>query len=329
MNILLIEDDPADIEFVKLILSNDNIDVLNFPPKVLNEEYDLIIIDYFFKGTTSLEFLKSLGKYNTETAVLITSGKIDEVELQEIPDSLNALVLSKNHNFKNLLTYYKRLLCPSEDGKTIDYKTLLMGLVHDLRNDLMWCSYLRDFDKDSSFDMDTLKEKVLDSSVFAFGRLEQMSNYIESGSEDYSDIRTAFNQIKNSDLIKENIESVKFIGQTDKEIKSISTYLLSVILKNLIENSCKYKCPDKKLEVCVEVIESDDYLNLSVKDNSKGMTESKSDKVFNEACDSTSGLGIGLVVLNRIINSVNGKIKVNSQVNIGTTIIISFPKLDS
>ena len=56
------------------------------------------------------------------------------------------------------------------------------------------------------------------------------------------------------------------------------------------------------------------------------MSFEKADTLFSKKQDSQSGLGIGLVVLNRIITSCNGKTKVKSEEGIGTTIQLSFKR---
>ena len=191
----------------------------------------------------------------------------------------------------------------------------------------MWCSYF-DYLKNDDFEMDEefLKNKIVDSSVFAFKRLEEMSEYVNSDIEHFSSLSDAFKQINSSRKIEENKENIILSGDINKSIDFMCSFFLSVILKNLIENSCKYADPNKDLKIEIHYSErAQDHLIL-VKDNAKGMTPEQSKKLFTRKQDSKTGLGMGLVVLNRIIKSHRGSIKVQTQLGIGTSIYISFPK---
>ena len=61
MNILLIEDDLADIEYIKEVLKDHNITIRNSPSQVEDVQgYDFIIIDYFYGTESAFEFFKAL-----------------------------------------------------------------------------------------------------------------------------------------------------------------------------------------------------------------------------------------------------------------------------
>ena len=329
MDILLIEDDLNDAEYIRNILPDTSIDVYASPPEEVTKEYDLIICDYFLGGVTSREFIEST---NLDTPLIIISGKVDEVDVSSLPKSLNALIISKNENFKGLLQHYAKLLCRDEKVEKrehfVDYKTLFLDLVHDLKNDLMWCSYFDYLSRgDVDMDEDYLKDKIVHSSIFAFTRLTEMSDYVNSEKEVYSSLKESFEHIKGSRVIEEHKDAIEFSGEADKNITFVSSFFLSVILKNLIENSCKYADPEKPLKIDISYTEDMENHTLTVKDNAKGMTKDQSKKLFTRRRKSDSGMGMGLVVLNRIIKSHKGSIKVKTQLGQGTSIYINFPKV--
>lgn len=331
MHILLIEDDPGDVEYVKEILPSTDIETLSMAPESLEKEYDLIIIDYFLRGKTPEEFLKMLSEIkNFKTPILIVSGKVGEVKVNAIPTNLNALILSKNEKFREMLTYYINLVCEKEVVNfALDYKTLFLDLVHDLRNDLLLCSMYKEIKKSSAqtgIDMSELEAKIINSAMYAFSRLDQLSNYLDTNQDKFLTLTEVFELIKDSQMIKDNKDFIFLQGKTDETIDFIPGFFLSVILKNLIENSCKYAGTNKKLRVDVDFSETDSDYVLSVLDNSVGMSEEKSKMLFEDKQKSKSGLGLGLVVLNRIIKSFKGSIIVHSEVGKGTSIFIRFAK---
>jgi signal transduction histidine kinase len=78
------------------------------------------------------------------------------------------------------------------------------------------------------------------------------------------------------------------------------------------------------------ITETDDEDNLvmRVKDNGMGIPKDKLGKIF-EAFYSTkeAGTGLGLASAKRIIERHDGMINRQSEVNVGTEIIMSIPKL--
>ena len=327
MNILLIEDDKSDIAYIKEILNSDDITVLNAPPIEISKDYDLIILDYFFKGETCLPFLSkiSLDK-DFKTPVILVSGKINDVKFSQLPSSMNALVLSKNDKFRELLCYYKNLLC-KVDAELPDsvYKTLFLNIVHDLRNDLSVTVFLDEAEKGSE-DHEQFKEMVVESACFAYSRLGEMTAFLNAKEDMYLSSLEILNSIKKSPLIKNNENAITMSGDIEVKITTIPGYFLSVIIKNLIENSCKYKSSKRALSINIHTSDEEDSFKVMIEDNSQGIEEEKAKQLFNSNQVSETGLGMGLVILQRIISSYKGNVQIKSELDKGTMISIKFPK---
>ncbi len=331
MHILLIEDDDGDIEFIENILADYKIDILKeIPEEISKDKYDFIITDYFIQGGKVSSLLENLSHIpDFHVPILITSGKIDEIDVSKIPSQLNALILSKNENFKELLLYYMDLICKREfeHSESLDYKTLFMNLVHDLRNDLGYCENykeLKEYGFESVEDELQILKIVCNSTSFAFSRLEHLSNYLNTGGENYGSILDAFELIKGSQLLKKYENSFEFEGSPSEIVDIIPLYFLSVILKNLLENSCKHAREDTALKIKIGYYNNGTECSVVVEDNSCGMSEETSENLFKKAQKSESGLGIGLVVLNRVITSFGGNVVIASEVGKGTKITIRF-----
>ena len=104
------------------------------------------------------------------------------------------------------------------------------------------------------------------------------------------------------------------------------------VLTNLIKNSINATEPTKgKIEV--HVTDSTSEVNVSVKDNGKGISKDSLDKIFHKfyQVDTSStrekgGSGLGLAICKGIVESHGGKITVQSELGQGTTFTISIPK---
>ena len=116
----------------------------------------------------------------------------------------------------------------------------------------------------------------------------------------------------------------------DVSVKAFPAYLES-ILTNCITNAIKYKQEDKKPLIILSVKEEADYMVLSIEDNGKGIDLKKfGHKLFglyNTFHGHKNARGIGLYITKTQIESMKGKITVNSTVGVGTIFNIYFSKV--
>ncbi len=114
-----------------------------------------------------------------------------------------------------------------------------------------------------------------------------------------------------------------------KEISYPKHYFESIIL-NLITNSIKYKSAKRKLKIIVETFENEDYIGLKLTDNGIGIdldrNKGKIFGLYQRFNPEIQGKGIGLFIIKSHIESLNGKIEVDSLIDIGTTFTIYFRK---
>lgn len=104
-----------------------------------------------------------------------------------------------------------------------------------------------------------------------------------------------------------------------------------LVLGNLVSNAIKY-CDKEKVEILIEWKQKDSYLYLEVHDNGKGISKEEQEKVFLAFYHSTTldrfqnqGIGIGLALIKQLIEKVNGKISLQSELGKGSTFQIQLP----
>ena len=117
-----------------------------------------------------------------------------------------------------------------------------------------------------------------------------------------------------SDLINVNITS--------------SPDLLKEVWINLLNNSIKYTNEGGKISVALKVKNGNAV--VVVKDNGIGMTEEVKKHVFDkffqvDNSHSQKGIGLGLSIVSRILELVNGAINCESVLNEGTTMTVVIP----
>lgn len=117
-----------------------------------------------------------------------------------------------------------------------------------------------------------------------------------------------------------------------KELK-ITTDInaISTIIRNLLGNALKFTLANGTISISVK--EEGNYLQLIVSDTGIGMSSQKAAQLFQIGNDnSTTGLrgekgtGLGLVLCQEFAKLNNGFLKIKSELNKGTSVILSLPK---
>lgn len=109
-----------------------------------------------------------------------------------------------------------------------------------------------------------------------------------------------------------------FLAELDKlRIKQIVSNFLSNALKNTTTGY---------VEVFYEI--DHQFVRIGVKDTGRGIPQNMLEKIFErfEKLDSfVQGAGLGLSICKLIVEKMNGRILVDSQLGIGTTFVIELP----
>lgn len=147
-------------------------------------------------------------------------------------------------------------------------------------------------------------------------------------------------QIQVSSVIDKNIKSlssqanrakINIINEVNEtiQIQGIPAYVDSIVL-NMITNAIKYKAADKESFLRIYCEEEMEKLHVYFQDNGLGIDLKKHRdklfgmyKTFHRHDDSR---GVGLFITKNQLESMGGKIEIESEVNIGTTFKITFKK---
>ena len=119
------------------------------------------------------------------------------------------------------------------------------------------------------------------------------------------------------------------------EFSEVSTVTFSKtglerIFQNLLSNSLKYSHPERQAEIRVSSKRKEGFVQLAFQDNGMGIdTEKQKEKLFKMFTrlhgNDLAGSGIGLYIVKRTLESVGGRIEVESALNQGTTFYIYIP----
>ena len=140
-------------------------------------------------------------------------------------------------------------------------------------------------------------------------------------------IENVFNQI---DILIKNTKPIININVKKSELVFSNKAYLESILLNLITNSIKYKSEKRQLIIDIDYEEEATSVNLIFRDNGLGIDlEKYKDKIFGlyqKFHNYADSKGLGLYLVKSQIESMGGKIEIESQVDKGTKFIIYFKK---
>lgn len=165
---------------------------------------------------------------------------------------------------------------------------------------------------------------------------DSINDILEYSKVDYSeskftevDLNSILLQIKKNYHIqlKQNLVN---ITSTPLPIIQGDKLLVKILFQNIIENGLKYN-ESKNPTVQIESFQSGNHFQVSIKDNGIGIDELflvDVFKVFHRLHSSKEykGTGLGLAISKRIMDKLGGGIRIESQVGVGSKVILEFPK---
>ncbi|MFI5164059.1 MAG: ATP-binding protein [Bacteroidia bacterium] len=118
-------------------------------------------------------------------------------------------------------------------------------------------------------------------------------------------------------------------NHSGSEMVSLDKKLLKNILFNLISNAVKFSPEEKNVEIFSEVKKS--VLKISVKDSGIGISKEDQKHLFERFfrghnATHIQGTGLGLNIVTKYVELMNGTINFTSEENKGTTFTLTFPQ---
>ncbi len=133
--------------------------------------------------------------------------------------------------------------------------------------------------------------------------------------------------LENYDLIEKQVE-------IDSDVDFYSDKRrLKVIFNNLISNSIRYFNPyidNPYVKISIKTDEEKSVIKIL--DNGLGIENQYLEKIFDmffRASNNSKGTGIGLYIVKETIQKVNGAIKVESEIEKGTSFTVTIPNLNA
>lgn len=110
---------------------------------------------------------------------------------------------------------------------------------------------------------------------------------------------------------------------------NVATIYLRKIVEELVDNACKFSPLGTPITIALSCTDSQ-YI-LSVTDIGRGMTQEEIDLIdayvqFEREIYEQQGIGLGLVLVQRIVYAYSGTVEIQSAPSQGTTVTVTFPR---
>ena len=146
-----------------------------------------------------------------------------------------------------------------------------------------------------------------------------------SSEVDLNELFGSINSLLNKD------KKVNFIHDDNLPTIFTSNIGLQQVLQNLMNNSIQYRNPNvPNSYVGIEFSETPKYYHFKIMDNGIGISKERTNelfKLFKKDNKNETSNGIGLNVVKRLVQKMNGQLSIESTENVGTTVEFSIERI--
>jgi len=295
----------------------------------------------FMKGEFSRECKDgSTGFHSFSAKPVINLGKVIGIEgfIIDITEIKLAQEKIKNLNVELEKRVIDRTLELSTLNK--DMESFIYSVSHDLRaplrsimgfSEIISRRYKDNFNEEGlqyfGYILEASKNMAnLIEDLLRFSRLSKIS--VEKEMIDMDDLMEYVKRSLSQDITENNANII--IPDHLPNIKGEKT-LVGQIFTNLIQNAIIYHREGVVPEVIVSVEENEQNYIAKIKDNGQGIRREHFEKIFNifqrlHSNDAYPGTGIGLAIVKKAVAKLEGTIEIESEINSGSTFIVTIPK---
>lgn len=249
-------------------------------------------------------------------------GTVSDITEKRRKEESERLLLEISQNQNDRLKNFAHIVAHNLRSHSGNIESLL-GLIEDAREDL------------KDFDLMRLLRRVSDSLRDTLGHLSEVALLHTAEREPLADVKLKDHicgaiEAVGVDLHRDDVEIINELNG-DEAAKALPAYLDSILL-NLLTNALKYRSKERPCIIRISSAIEDRYLRLTVADNGMGIDlERHGAKIFGmfkTFHDHPEARGIGLFITKNQVESMGGRIDVESAENEGTSFHVRLLKAE-
>lgn len=259
---------------------------------------------------------------------------------------LTGFYFISRYNYSYRANHFLQLVEINRKNKEIErasnFKTEVLGMVaHDLRNPIAAVESIAMIMELDADDEDTQENisLVKQSCVKARGIIDDLIEVARNESQQTYDLqKTELNHLL-ADVVNiwkvtaKTLHNVSFVSYYNPVYINADVLKLQRVMDNLISNAAKFS--DDKSPIEISLTKTNTFALIEVRDRGLGIPEDILPKIFDrfskagrKGLRGEESTGLGLSIVQQIIERHNGKIEVKSKVNEGSMFRIFLPLVD-
>ena len=353
---VLIVEDEKDLRFnliemlegegYNILSATNGIEALELTAHI---EPDLILSDIRMPQMDGIELLKTLQE-NSSTAGIPFIFLTAKVEMQDLREGMVLGAddyLMKPYKIDDVLNAINSRLKKKENHlKTVrDFKKMLARKIpHELLTPLVGILGFSDLIKYeleslSTEEIKSMAEKIQHSGLRLQRRITKFTTYMDIiSSIDKKETNKDHNENCEIDSVLKQVQLKNINARLDRKadlvfdhesaVLKIKEKHLEYLFDELIENAVKFSEPGVPIEIIGRSI--GDVYKIHINDFGQGMAEPDTNRIdiFNQngfELEISEGLGIGLAIVQKIVELYNGKLNIESEPGVGTCVKMELP----
>ncbi len=275
-----------------------------------------------------------LSKYITKSLQLI-SDKITrtrlnkrntKIEINNASEEINTLIIAYNSMIDELQDSAVKLATSEREQA---WREMAKQVAHEIKNPLTPMrltvqSFQRRFDPEDP----EIHQKLNEYSKTIIQQIDTMSSIAEAFSN-FAKMPAQKNESLNVVAVVKlaldifNEDNIHFISEKPEITILFDRTQLIRVITNLIKNATQAEAS----KITVSVKENKQHIIITITDNGLGIDAAHQQKIFEpKFTTKTSGMGLGLAMVKKIIETYNGNITFTSSKNEGTIFTVTLPK---
>ena len=320
--------------------------ILNLPYEEDAEFYDNEVQNFLIRFGQVYTFMffiaivlsYFLSSYITKSLKII-SDKIQETQLDQRNEKIVIEDGSKEINL--LIKSYNNMVDKLEESATIlaqsereqAWREMAKQVAHEIKNPLTPMRLtVQSFQRKFDISDPNIKQKLDDFSSTLIQQIDTMTS-VASAFSNFATMPAQQNETLNVVKIVKlaleifNEDYIQFSALEDEIIAKLDRTQLIRVITNLVKNAIQAVPEEQENKaVFVTVFRELGSVKIEVKDNGKGVPIENKNHIFEpKFTTKTSGMGLGLSIIKKIIENYNGTITFESEIGVGTTFLVSFP----
>lgn len=314
-------------------LENDN-----FLTKELLEFLERIGFAFILILLTAIIFAFLLSKYITKSLKTISDKmyttrlekRNEKIEIDGTSQEISSLINSYNNMIDELEESAVQL---AKSEREQAWREMAKQVAHEIKNPLTPMRLtVQNFQRKFNPNDENIICKVDEYSKTIIQQIDTMSA-IASAFSNFAKMPAQKNETLNIvEIVKLaldifNEDYIVFTSDTESIIAKLDRTQLIRVVTNLIKNGIQAIPDHKTPQIAVNVAEHKNNIIISIADNGTGISKENKVKIYEpKFTTKTSGMGLGLGMVKKIVETYKGSISFVSEKNKGTTFKVTLPK---